>query len=92
MTKRIAAYEIGGKSRNPTLMTSHVELQTIQSVNHAIGTPQPTFGRQLRFQNAHVTFIPCHIEKQSFWSCELIVFARNGRAFIAATGVRDTHR
>ena len=80
MTKRIAAYEIGGKSRNPTLMTSHVELQTIQSVNHAIGTPQPTCGRQLRFQNARLSFIRRRIEKRSFRSCGLIVFARERRA------------
>jgi hypothetical protein len=92
MTKRIAAYEIGGKSRNPTLMTSHVELQTIQSVNHAIGTPQPTSGRQLRFQNARLSFIRRRIEKRSFRSCELIVFARDRRAFIAATRVWDAHR
>src|SRR5207247_10975907 len=30
-------------------MTSHVELQTTQSVNHATGTPQPTLDRQLCF-------------------------------------------
>src|SRR5438874_13797175 len=87
MTKRMAAYEIGGKSRNPTLMTSHVELQTIQSVNHAIGTPQPTCGRQLRFQNARLSFILRRNENRSFRSCELIVFARESRAFIAAIGV-----
>jgi hypothetical protein len=47
MRKRIATNEIGGRSRNPILMASQVELQTTQSVSHAIGTPHPAFGRHL---------------------------------------------
>jgi hypothetical protein len=37
---RIPTYEIGGKSRRPTLIASQVELQTMQSVNHAAGMRQ----------------------------------------------------
>src|SRR5215471_18376116 len=44
---RIATNEIGGRSRNPILIASHVELQTTQSVSHASGTPQSAFGRHL---------------------------------------------
>src|SRR5947209_18533634 len=36
-TKRIATKEIGGRSRNPTLIASQVELQTMQRVSHAAG-------------------------------------------------------
>ena len=36
MTKRIAAKEIGGKSRSPTLIASHVELQIMQRAAKAI--------------------------------------------------------
>src|SRR6266404_4307937 len=45
--KRIPAEETGGKSRSPILITNQVELHTIHSVSHAIGTPQPTSGRHL---------------------------------------------
>src|SRR5207245_11372982 len=45
--KRIATNETGGKSRKPILMASQVELQTTQSVNHAMGTPQPYLGNAL---------------------------------------------
>src|SRR4026207_2530363 len=38
--KRMATYEIGGKSRRPTLIASQVELQTMQSVSHAAGMRQ----------------------------------------------------
>src|SRR5438093_5212396 len=55
--KRIATNEIGGKSRSPILMASHVELQTIQSVSHADGTPHPTLGFQLRFRPVLFVFI-----------------------------------
>src|SRR5439155_8277281 len=54
---RIATNEIGGKSRNPILITSHVELQTTQSVSHATGTPHPTLGRQLCFDRVFGVFI-----------------------------------
>jgi hypothetical protein len=37
---RIPTYEIGGKSRKPTLIASQVELQTMQSVSHAAGIRQ----------------------------------------------------
>jgi hypothetical protein len=47
MRKRIPTNEIGGRSRNPILMASHVELQTMQSVSQANGTPHPAFGRHL---------------------------------------------
>src|SRR5260370_29642886 len=55
--KRIATNEIGGKSRSPILMASHVELQTIQSVSHATGTPHPHLGCQLVFGRASCVFI-----------------------------------
>src|SRR5207247_8391292 len=55
--KRIATNEIGGKSRSPILIASHVELQTIQSVTHATGTPQPLLGCQLVFGHASCVFI-----------------------------------
>src|ERR1700756_128098 len=45
--KRIATNETGGRSRNPILMASQVELQTRQSVSHANGTPHPALGRHL---------------------------------------------
>lgn len=35
ITNRSATNEMGGRSRKPTLMASHVELQTTQSVSHA---------------------------------------------------------
>src|SRR6267143_3188397 len=54
--KRIATNEIGGKSRSPILMASHVELQTIQSVSHAAGTPHPALGCQ-RFGPVLFVFI-----------------------------------
>src|SRR6184192_3919059 len=38
--KRMATYEIGGKSRRPTLIASQVELQTRQSASHAAGIRQ----------------------------------------------------
>jgi hypothetical protein len=38
-------------------MTSHVELQTTQSVSHATGTPHPIFGRQLSLDDALLIFI-----------------------------------
>ena len=56
MRKRIATNEIGGRSRNPILMASQVELQTTQSVSHASGTPHPTFGRHLFGSDALVVF------------------------------------
>ena len=37
MTNRKETNETGGRSRNPILITSHVELQTAQSVSHATG-------------------------------------------------------
>jgi hypothetical protein len=40
MRKRIPTYEIGGKSRSPTLIASQVELQIRQSVSHAAGIRQ----------------------------------------------------
>jgi hypothetical protein len=55
--KRIATNEIGGKSRKPILIASQVELQTTQSVNQAMGTPHPTWGRQLRFARAFSVFM-----------------------------------
>src|SRR5439155_4675593 len=55
--KRIATNEIGGKSRSPILMASHVELQTIQSVSQATGTPHPLLGCQLTFGHALIVFI-----------------------------------
>ena len=39
MTKRIAAKEIGGRSRSPTLIASHVELQTTQRAAKARTIP-----------------------------------------------------
>jgi len=38
-------------------MASHVELQTIQSVSHAAGTPHPALGCQLRFRPVLFVFI-----------------------------------
>src|SRR5437879_13220751 len=55
--KRIATNEIGGKSRSQILMASHVELQTIQSVSHATGTPHPLLGCQLVFGHVLSVFI-----------------------------------
>src|SRR5206468_996051 len=55
--KRIATNEIGGKSRSPILMASHVELQTTQSVSQATGTPHPALGCQLGFDGALCLFI-----------------------------------
>src|SRR6266446_9125841 len=55
--KRIATNEIGGRSRRPILMASHVELQTTHSVNQARGTPHPLLGRQRRFSLAISFFI-----------------------------------
>src|SRR5437764_8860992 len=41
ITNRIAAKDIGGKSRRPTLIASQVELQTTQRVSQAAGIFQP---------------------------------------------------
>src|SRR2546430_2676600 len=41
MTNRSATKEIGGRSRNPTLIASQVELQTMQRVSQAAGIRQP---------------------------------------------------
>jgi hypothetical protein len=56
MRKRIATNEIGGRSRNPILMASQVELQTTQSVSHATGTPHPTLGRKRFCSDTFVVF------------------------------------
>src|SRR5437588_6557682 len=55
--KRIATNEIGGRSRNPILITSHVELQTTQSVSHASGTPHPALDCQLSFGDMVFIFV-----------------------------------
>src|SRR4029077_10903901 len=57
MKKRIPAYETGGRSRNPILITSHVELQTTQSVSHATGTPHPVLGCHFIFGDTFVIFV-----------------------------------
>src|SRR5690349_11186718 len=51
--KRIATNENGGRSRNPILIASQVELQTTHSVTHASGTPHPALGRHL-FSNCEL--------------------------------------
>src|SRR6266498_4515667 len=48
---------MGGRSRNPILMMSHVELQTTQSVSHASGTPHPGLTCHLSFGDALFVFI-----------------------------------
>src|SRR5213083_286940 len=55
--KRIATNEIGGKSRSPILIASHLELQAMQCVRHAAGTPHPTLGCQLRLRPVQSVFI-----------------------------------
>lgn len=56
MRKRIATNEIGGRSRNPILIASQVELHTTESVTHATGTPHPPFGRHVFSSDAAVAF------------------------------------
>src|ERR1051325_1278291 len=38
ITKRMATNEIGGKSRSPILIASHVELHTMQSTRYAVAS------------------------------------------------------
>src|SRR5262249_26214759 len=64
MRKRIATNEIGGRSRNPIFMTSQVELQTRQSVTHAIGTPHPACGRHLVCSDSLLDFTRASIARQ----------------------------
>src|SRR5947208_15574202 len=55
--KRMATYEIGGKSRRQTLIASQVELQTMQSVSHAAAMRQ-----SIRWI---VSELPANIEQHS---------------------------
>ena len=45
MTNRSETKEIGGRSRNPILIASQVELQTTQSASHAAGIRQSARSR-----------------------------------------------
>src|SRR5215471_826301 len=56
MRKRIATNEIGGRSRNPILIASQVELQTRQSVSHANGTPHPALDRHFFCTDTLIVF------------------------------------
>src|SRR5438270_10006059 len=76
--KRIAAYEIGGRSRRPTLIASQVELQTTQSVSHAAGIRQSrrlateTFGEPICATLASGHFL---VKCRQFWRCPSILVA-----------------
>jgi hypothetical protein len=48
---------MGGRSRNPILIASHVELQTTQSVSHANGTPHRRTRRSRSTTLTDVLFI-----------------------------------
>src|SRR5437763_13410651 len=61
--KRIATKEIGGRSRNPILMASQVELQTMQSVSHATGIPHPPFGRHFFCSDTLIVFTRASIAR-----------------------------